>query len=148
MLDPVAVPILLKTLDFLFEEGRKILQERRERRNARKPSNIDSNKPATTENNNALAIQSKDKAIRTRIEESAWLASEDEIIHLLSLLDVYTKNYYLAKEQYAKYGGALVPQVIIHNLTEAEDGIELTMKKVKLALSKVYGGTFKIPEID
>lgn len=32
MIDPTTIPILLKTLDFLFGEGSKILEERRERR--------------------------------------------------------------------------------------------------------------------
>jgi hypothetical protein len=32
MIDPTQLPILLKAVDFVFEEGRKILQERRERR--------------------------------------------------------------------------------------------------------------------
>jgi hypothetical protein len=34
MIEAVGIPILLKAVDFLFEEGRKILQERRERRKA------------------------------------------------------------------------------------------------------------------
>jgi hypothetical protein len=32
MLDPIQIPILLKAIDFVFDEGRKILEERRERR--------------------------------------------------------------------------------------------------------------------
>ncbi len=32
MIDPVQLPILLKAIDFVFDEGRKILEERRERR--------------------------------------------------------------------------------------------------------------------
>ena len=34
MIDPTQLPILLKAIDFVFEEGRKILEERRERRKA------------------------------------------------------------------------------------------------------------------
>ena len=43
MIDPTQLPILLKAIDFVFDEGRKILEERRERRkngiplNQRKP---------------------------------------------------------------------------------------------------------------
>src|SRR5690242_9387425 len=32
MIDPVQLPILMKAVDFVFDEGRKILEERRERR--------------------------------------------------------------------------------------------------------------------
>jgi hypothetical protein len=34
MIDPLQLPILMKAIDFVFDEGRKILQERRERRQA------------------------------------------------------------------------------------------------------------------
>ncbi len=34
MIDPIQLPILMKAIDFIFEEGRKILEERRERRKA------------------------------------------------------------------------------------------------------------------
>ena len=35
MLDAFELPVLLKAIDFLFDEGRKILEERRERRKAK-----------------------------------------------------------------------------------------------------------------
>ena len=44
MIDPTGLPILLKTLDFLFGEAQKILQERRERRAAKNITVQDSNK--------------------------------------------------------------------------------------------------------
>ena len=34
MIETVTIPLLLKAVDFLFEEGSKILEERRERRKA------------------------------------------------------------------------------------------------------------------
>ena len=34
MIDSIQIPLLLKAIDFVFDEGRKILAERRERRMA------------------------------------------------------------------------------------------------------------------
>ena len=152
MLDPTALPILLRTLDFLFEEGGKILQERRERRNAKKETAKpkEETAPEVTSDNKdePKIIRSKEKALTVQITQTAWSASESEINHLLSLLDVHTKNYRLAKEQYAIFGRALVPQVVRHNLEEAENGIEVTMKKLKSVLGTVYGTTIVVPEIE
>jgi hypothetical protein len=149
MLDPTAMPVLLRTLDFLFEEGAKILQERRERRNIKKePKEETTSEVASDKRGEAKAIQSKEKALTTQITQTSWSTSEAEITHLLSLLDVYTKNYYLAKEQYAKFGSALVPQIVMHNLEEAESGIEATMKKLKSVLGNAYGAAIIVPEID
>ena len=43
MIDSIQIPILLKAIDFVFDEGRKILAERRERRMA------ENNAPKTEE---------------------------------------------------------------------------------------------------
>jgi CRISPR/Cas system Type II protein with McrA/HNH and RuvC-like nuclease domain len=140
------LPILLKTLDFLFGEGSKILQERRERRNT--PS-VTEKVPKIEESKSVEDhILSKEKALSIHLKQSAWLESENEIKHLLSLLEIYSKNYYLAKEQYATFGRALVPQVVVYNLAEAEDGVETTIKKLKTVLGKVYGQELSIPGID
>ena len=45
MIDPTQLPILLKAIDFIFEEGRKILEERRERRKLSVPA-AESENPA------------------------------------------------------------------------------------------------------
>src|SRR6266849_4491221 len=38
---------------------------------------------------------------------------------------------YLAKEEHAKWGSALVPPIIIHNLLEAEDGVAKTTHELQ-----------------
>jgi hypothetical protein len=58
--------------------------------------------------------------------------------HLVRLLETYSRNYYIAREQYAKWGSALVPPIILHNLTEAENSMMGTLKKLEGVLSKVY----------
>jgi len=54
------------------------------------------------------------------------------------LLETYSRNYYLAKEQYAKWGSALVPPIIVSNMNEAENSMLETIKRLEIILSKVY----------
>jgi len=141
MLDPTALPVLLKALDFLFGEGSKIMQERRERRKAQekplKPTEVVTTATSSQDRKDS-SIRSRDEALKLKITQVAWASSEEQISHLLSLKEIYTRNYHLAKEQYALFGNALVPQVIIHNLNEAENGIESTMNELKVIVEKLY----------
>jgi hypothetical protein len=61
-----------------------------------------------------------------------------EVKHLVRLLETYSRNYYITKEQYAKWGSALVPPIILHNMTDAENSMIGTIKQLEIVLSKVY----------
>ena len=152
MIETMAVPVLMKAVDFLFGEGTKILDERRKRREEKaenKKSNAedDTSAPSTK---NALEdlISTKEMALAQPIRKFIWLESEKEIDHLFSLIDIHRKKYYLAQKQYAIYGDADVPPRVIHQLEESEQGILENTKKLKLILSKVYGKEITIPELD
>jgi hypothetical protein len=54
------------------------------------------------------------------------------------LLETYSRNYHLASEQYAKWGSALVPPIIVNNMTEAENSMLATIQRLETVLSKVY----------
>lgn len=151
-IETIGIPLLLKVVDFLFGEGSKILQERRERRKAEQKA--ESAKPEVTGPPSpgklevADAIRSKEDAFSQRISEFVWSDLEAEIQHLMTMLEIYTKNYRLAKEQYALWGKILVPTIIVHNLTFAEDGVAATMKELQAALSKIYGKKVIAPEVE
>jgi hypothetical protein len=139
MLEPIHIPILLKAIDFVFDEGRKILEERRERRktseaNAAAPSTNPEPEPTNVQETNQL----KQDLLTSKIDEIRWQNHELEVQHLVRLLEKYTRNYYLASEQYASWGSALVPPIIVHNMTEAENAMVATLKKLEDVLSKVY----------
>ncbi len=141
MIDPIQLPILLKAIDFVFEEGRKILEERRERRKTdgapEKSENQESVKEITP-----LEIEKegdfKQDLLTSKIDEILWQNHEEEVKHLVRLLETYSRNYHLAREQYAKWGSALVPPIIVHNVTEAENSMLETIKQLEIILSKVY----------
>jgi hypothetical protein len=141
MIDPTQLPILLKAIDFVLEEGHKILAERRERRK------ISDNSPTSEDQEPAKEIvpaqpekenEIKQDLLASKVDESLWQDHELEIKHLVRLLEKYSHNYYLAKEQYATWGSALVPPIIVHNMTESENSMLETIKRLEDILSKVY----------
>ena len=138
MLDPIQLPILMKAIDFVFEEGRKILEERRERRKSNEAASTskDQEEPALPEPEKAQEI--KQGLLTSKVDESLWQNHEAEVKHLVKLLETHTRNYHLAGEQYAKWGSALVPPIIMHNLTDAENSIAATLQQLEIVLSKVY----------
>jgi hypothetical protein len=141
MLDPIQIPILLKAIDFVFDEGRKILEERRERRKMSAPAQS-SETPGPAAEVTPAEVQerseSKQDLLTSKIDETLWKNHELEVQHLVRLLETYSRNYHLASEQYAKWGDALVPPIIVHNMTAAENSMAETLKKLEAVLSKVY----------
>jgi hypothetical protein len=76
--------------------------------------------------------------LTSRINEIRWKDHELEVQHLVRMLETHSRNYHLASEQFAKWGSALVPPIIVHNMTEAENSMVETLKKLEDVLSKVY----------
>lgn len=136
MIDAIQIPILLKAIDFVFDEGRRILEERRERRKA------EAEEPKAEQETVPLAPEKADEIKKdltaSKIDEILWKNHEADVKHLVALLETYSRNYQIAKEQYAKWGSALVPPIIVHNLNEAENSIADTLHKLEEALSRVY----------
>ena len=141
MIDPTQLPILLKAIDFVFDEGRRILEERRERRklNENSPKNEDQ-EPAKeiTAPEPEKEIEIKQDLLASKIDEILWQNHEMEVKHLVRLLETYSRNYQLAREQYAKWGSALVPPIIVNNVSDAENSMIETIKQLEMILSKVY----------
>ena len=144
MIDPIQIPILLKALDFLFEEGHKILADRRERRERQNMESL-AQKDNPSEPVRGVPppeIQKKEETkqelVTTKIDELLWQNHQMEVQHLVRLLETYSRNYHLASEQYAKWGSALVPPIIVHNRNEAENSVAETLHKLEAVLSKVY----------
>lgn len=148
MIDPVQLPILLKALDFIFEEGRKILEERRERRKMSLPAQnspaaepeVDVAEPTAeiTPAETPPLPETKQELLTSKIDEILWQNHELEVRHLVKLLETYSRNYHITSEQYAKWGSALVPPIIVHNMTEAENAVVETLKQLEAVLSKIY----------
>jgi hypothetical protein len=141
MIDPTQLPILLKAIDFVFDEGRKILEERRERRKTGNSAPTSENQEPAKEMT-PVQVQEKNEIkqdlITSKIDEILWKNHELEVQHLVKLLETYSRNYHIASEQYAKWGSALVPPIIVHNMTEAENSMIETIQRLETVLAKVY----------
>jgi len=142
MIDPTQLPILLKAIDFVFEEGRKILEERRERR---KKMNDNPTKTKELEPVKEIALPEPEKGKKIRqdllgskIDELLWQNHEWEVESLVRQLESHTQSYYILKEQYAKWGSALVPPVIVLQMNEKENSMIETIRRLEGVLSKVY----------
>jgi len=152
MLDPNQLPILLKAIDFVFDEGRKILDERRERRKMNETgqsSEVQEPVEPIVEPDPVKEIptpapepekpqETKQDLLSSRIDEILWQSHELDVKHLVKLLETYSGNYRLAKEQYAKWGSELVPSIIVHRMTDAENSMLDTIRQLEVILSKVY----------
>lgn len=144
MLETAAVPILVKAVDFLFDECKKILEERRERRKKQgtEIGQSDITKDVISSDNSSITgqniIRSKDSALHTPVDKSAWLRSEERVNNLLSLLNIRLANYHHVNKQFAYWGDALVPQIIVNNLKNEEDKIIEIIKELQDILSIVY----------
>ena len=141
MIDPIQLPILLKALDFIFDEGHRILAERRERKRTQEsalPSEIQDPSAEIALTDPGKAAEVKQELLTSKIDEILWQNHEAEVQHLVRLLEIHSRNYYLAKELYAKWGSALVPPIIVSNMNEAENSMLETIKRLEAILSKVY----------
>ena len=140
-----AIPLLIKAVDFLFDEGKRYLENRRKGKETGqiqdKEVNDEISKISETvaKTPRADLILSKEDAKKDKINESLWLKSEEKVKHLTTLLEIYSKNYYLASEQKALWGNALVPPIVIHNLDEAEKSLTYIIKQLEAILSEIYG---------
>ena len=143
MLDPNQLPILLKAIDFVFDEGRKILEERRERRKVNDTAQNSEDQVSVKEIPAPAPEPEKEEEIKqdllsSKIDEVLWQNHELDVKHLVRLLETHSGNYRLAREQYAKWGSELVPSIIVHRMTDAENSMLDTIKQLEIILSKVY----------
>lgn len=147
MLDPTQLPLLLSILDFLFDEGHKILQERREKRQSeRQKTGLPTPDVQPRENAPGAEIQPvaaknlivKADLLKLPVADGAWIQYEQELAHTLHLMEIYARNYRLAQTQVAKWGEALVPPIVLNNLNEAENGLAMTQRRAQEILTKLY----------
>src|SRR5512135_2643347 len=96
MIDPTQLPILLKAIDFVFEEGRKILEERRERRKLQDQRSTSEEKSTPQEIvplQPEKAVEIKQDLLASKVDELLWHNNEQELQHLVRLYDTYSRNY-------------------------------------------------------
>ena len=98
-------PILVEAVSFLFDEGKKFLQERQACAEASQSVTAVepeiASKPSAENAQLSENITSKEVALNQKVPESLWTTSEAKVEHLTRLLEIYTRNLlfrYLACE--------------------------------------------------
>ena len=139
MLDPLTLPLLLKSIDFIYAEYSKLLDERRKRREATRDETQETIKETPAiKPISGESIQDKVEVLKIPVDSTLWQQEEEHIAHLVALLEIHYANYRLLSKQYAQWTAALVPPVIANSLANEEKEIEENTQKLSALISKIY----------
>ena len=122
-LDPLSMSIIVKAVDFLFDQAAKVIQELKEDRSA-------SIKDASESSTRDLISDKSEmvKAVSMEIDTK-------EIQHCLDQIDLYTKNVHVFEKRIAFFGGeVLAPLDLVHKLNVSQDELKKWISKLKFLL--------------
>lgn len=113
----VTVPILMRAVDFLFDEAKKILQERRAARQS-------AERQAAPPPDIPLLDQDKQAVLERRVSEELAARQEITIQGLLEEIAIYQRNYQRLSKRVALEGGRdFAPLGVVNQLEIQEDAI-------------------------
>jgi hypothetical protein len=130
--EPFALMVLTQAVSFLFDEARKILAERRQRRQMmEEPDDMVALPAGVEESAKETVLELKPMNLDEEIQE--------EISHLLELIKIQRDHRRKAEVKINKLGGILfVPPNVRVELENAEDEILKHTQRLKKLLEKVY----------
>jgi hypothetical protein len=137
-----AITVLTQAVSFLFDEARKILTERRQRRQEMQQQNDTVALPSgIKESTKETVLEMK----QVSLDEEA----QKEIVHLLELIKIYQNQRRNAELTIANIGGliASTPRERAQ-LENAENAILMHTQKLKKLLEKVYGQPIHIDGLE
>lgn len=148
-MDPVSGMLIGKALDFLFDEVKLILAQRRTRQAQaeKSPSQTKGTDLATTtqhQDPQTIPPTTREEILRWNLSELAYQQREREIQSLVSQLTTHRQNLNHAYEQAAKWGDALVPSIIVNTINDEEQKIFEKSSRLKRVLEQVYGRSINI----
>jgi HEAT repeat protein len=116
-IEVLGIPILTKAIDFLFDETKKILEERRD---ARKIKGSDAAPPP----NIPLLNQNKDDVLRETVSEKDFKSLSPNIEDSILEVETYQRNLQNIRKTIASQGGIVNADIRWRNqLKENEDGL-------------------------
>lgn len=141
-LDPVAMSILTKAVDFLFDQAAKTIEEIRSSRKSR-GENIPS-----TETIQDLTEQ-KEEVFSKQPKQIHLRDISKEVGNCIDMIHSYRDNRRRLNKSVSAYGGFdFTPQHIQRQLQEAEDQIVVWSKKLKDIIEESYGHKIIIIGLD
>jgi hypothetical protein len=143
-LEPMAIIVLTKAIDFLFGEAGKLMEERRSARQKRGDE-------IKAEHNNisSQVIVNKEtlKGSQPKLLELREIPKEVE--HSINQIRQYGINKRLLEEQAAKYGGfTFAPLIVQNQIRDAEEEIYNNCQKLKHLIEEVYDQKITISGFD
>lgn len=154
MIETIAVPILVKAVEFLFDESKKVLEERRKRRDVeiekQQTTDISDKEQKTVETlgaNPSSMTDAKTDLLSSKLDLELLKVHEKDLTHLLELCEIYKSNLYITREKYARFGRDYAPPHLLHELKEYESDFLDTVKKLRKILVEIYGKEIKAPEL-
>ncbi len=154
MIETIAVPILIKAVEFLFDESKKVLEERRKRRDVeigkQQTTEISDKEKKTVEapyDNPGSMTDARTDLLSSKLDLDLLKVHEKDLTHLLELCEIYKSNLYITREKYARFGRDYAPPHLLHELKEYENDFLDTVQKLRKILVKIYGKEIMAPEL-
>jgi hypothetical protein len=143
-LEPLGLAVLAKAVDFLFDEAKKIFNERRETRSSR--GDYSNRAEATTETNKTTK---KEEILTLHPNLLLLQDSSGEIEHCLAQIQQYRQNKRILERQVALYGGFIYAHLQLQNqLIQVDDELENWCAKLKGIVEEVYNYKLTIPGLE
>ncbi len=130
-LDPIAVPIVMKAVDFLFGEAKKILEERRQAR--QKPD-----RPVAPPPDIPLLEQDKETVLKRQVSKELVKREEQAIQGILDEAAVYQQNLQRLQKRVALEGGIdYAPIGVVNQLHAQEDALLEASQRLAVVIERV-----------
>lgn len=139
MIEAVMVPLVKKAVDFLFDEGVKVVTAYRERKKQAGQQTIErADERPKIDDAIAGLPTTRDLALEKRLDEVQVERHRQTLEHLIRLQEIQSRNHHLAREQLAAWGKDLVPPVILNRLLESEEALAETTNKMREVVAAIY----------
>lgn len=142
--EPLGLTVLIKAVDFLFDEAGKLLQELRQQRK----SQLDSTKSPQDKMESRGATR-KDEILSRHPNLLSLDETTKEINHCLSQIHQYSQNKRTLETQIALHGGLVFAPLPLQNqLQQTDDEIEKWCVQLKRIVEEVYEYDIALPGFD
>ena len=132
-IETMAVPVLMKAVDFLFDQAKAILAERRA---AHEKPGVQPAPPPEI----PLLEQDKQSVVQRRVSEELVRRKEEAIDALLEEIAIYQRNYDRLKKRVALEGGPDFAPISVSNQLEAQqDAILEASQRLAAIVDEVAG---------
>ena len=142
-IDPVTIPILMKVLDFFFDEGSRILEQRRKRNSAKeiasKVSEDQTEVDISVTASHEAELDAKESVLSQKISDVALKAHQKSLEHLLEMKQIYSERYDLARKKLAIAGEAEVSYKVLYEIGESERELAKVMEEIRVTLTNLVG---------